>query len=247
MMEDPGRGTSRDEPTLLAAIAADPDDDGPRIVYADWLLQAGDPRGELIAIQCALARGRTPELVARERSLLERHEAEWLAAAGLVTGESRFVRGFAEKVDTTAVRAASAIDRLVEQPCLRELRMGVDAGGNEAEVSQIAERLRQKLPITLEHVTIDRRLQWNLRHCDQVLRQGTRLELHIDEPGRATAPMAVFEAMLARHPQLAKIAVALCGRGRVEMDPLIARLYATGPHPSVRTFEVRFVNPASRD
>ena len=252
---DPGRSeaavsadrAARDEPTLLAAIAADPEDDGPRIVYADWLLQAGHARGELIAIQCALAGGRTTELVARERSLLERHEAEWLAGAGLAVGESRLQRGFVEQVDTTAVRAAAAIDQLVEQPCLRSLRVGVDAGGNEAELARIADRLRRQLPINLEHVTIDRRLQWNARHSDQVLRQGTRVELHIDEPARAPAAVAVFEAMLARHPQLAKIAVALCGRGRVELDPLIARLYATGPHPGVRSFEVRFVNPASRD
>jgi uncharacterized protein (TIGR02996 family) len=247
MMDDKGGVTLRDEPTLLAAITADPDDDGPRIVYADWLLQAGDPRGELIAIQCALARGRTPELVARERSLLERYEAEWLAGAGLVSGESRLLRGFIERVDTTAARAALAIDRLVEQPCLREVRVAVDAGGNEAELLRIAERLHRRLPLTLEHVTIDRRLQWNAKHSDQVLRQGTRIELHIDEPVRAPAAVEVFEAMLAKHPQLAKIAVALCGRGRVEIDALIARLYATGPHPGVRSFEVRFVNPASRD
>jgi uncharacterized protein (TIGR02996 family) len=40
---------------LLRAIAAAPDDDAPRLVYADWLEQQGDPRGELIVVQCALA------------------------------------------------------------------------------------------------------------------------------------------------------------------------------------------------
>ena len=41
---------------LHAAILADPDSDEPRLVYADALQAAGDPRGELIAIQCELAR-----------------------------------------------------------------------------------------------------------------------------------------------------------------------------------------------
>lgn len=40
---------------FLAAIDDQPDDDLPRLVYADQLDERGDPRGELIRIQCALA------------------------------------------------------------------------------------------------------------------------------------------------------------------------------------------------
>jgi uncharacterized protein (TIGR02996 family) len=35
---------------LLAAIVANPDDSATRLVYADWLLERGDPRGELIRL-----------------------------------------------------------------------------------------------------------------------------------------------------------------------------------------------------
>src|SRR4051812_39840541 len=38
-----------DEPSVLRAVLDRPDDDGPRLVYADWLLERGDPRGEYIA------------------------------------------------------------------------------------------------------------------------------------------------------------------------------------------------------
>lgn len=38
---------------LLAAIHADPYDDGRRAVYADWLLEQNDPHGELINLQLA--------------------------------------------------------------------------------------------------------------------------------------------------------------------------------------------------
>jgi uncharacterized protein (TIGR02996 family) len=39
-----------DEAELLAAIAASPDDDQTRLVYADWLLARGDRRGELLML-----------------------------------------------------------------------------------------------------------------------------------------------------------------------------------------------------
>lgn len=59
---------------LLAAILAAPDDDEPRLVYADYLQETGDPRGEFIVVQCKVARcereGRT--LTAEYRALSER-------------------------------------------------------------------------------------------------------------------------------------------------------------------------------
>jgi uncharacterized protein (TIGR02996 family) len=238
---------TQDERSLIAAVAADPDDDGPRIVYADWLQQAEDPRGELIAIQCTLARTRTPELAVRERALLERHEAEWLARVGLRVREGRFHRGFIEHVDASASRVAGAIDRIAELPCLRSLRTTVEAGGSEADLMRIADRLRAGMPAALEHVMIDRRLQWNSKHSDEIRRQGAKLLLHLDEPARAPAALAVFESMLTHNPQLAAIELALCGRGRVEIDELIGRLYALRPRAAVRGFEVRFANPAARD
>jgi uncharacterized protein (TIGR02996 family) len=39
-----------DEADLVAAIAADPDDESLRLVYADWLLAHGDRRGELMVL-----------------------------------------------------------------------------------------------------------------------------------------------------------------------------------------------------
>ena len=46
-----------DHDALLAAVLADPDDDGPRLVMADLLDDLGQPeRAELIRVQCKLAR-----------------------------------------------------------------------------------------------------------------------------------------------------------------------------------------------
>lgn len=46
-----------DRAALLAAVCADPDDDLPRLAFADWLDDHGDPgRAEFIRLQCELAR-----------------------------------------------------------------------------------------------------------------------------------------------------------------------------------------------
>ena len=45
-----------ENPRMLAAIQADPDDESAYLVYADWLQEQGDPRGELVAIQHAARR-----------------------------------------------------------------------------------------------------------------------------------------------------------------------------------------------
>ena len=44
------------EDAFFQAILETPDDDLPRLAYADWLEERGDPRGEFIHLQCRLAR-----------------------------------------------------------------------------------------------------------------------------------------------------------------------------------------------
>ena len=40
-----------DRDTFMRMIIESPDDDGPRLVYADWLEEQGDARAELVRIQ----------------------------------------------------------------------------------------------------------------------------------------------------------------------------------------------------
>ena len=56
---------------LMASIQAAPDDDGARLVYADLLSAQSDPRGELIQLQCRLARD---ELTGAERTRMRTRE-----------------------------------------------------------------------------------------------------------------------------------------------------------------------------
>jgi uncharacterized protein (TIGR02996 family) len=91
---------ARTAESLLADIHANPDDNAPRLVLADLLLERGDPRGELIAMQ--LARGEKPASK-RERELLAKHGKEWLGILAPVLGWRRtrteFRRGFLAVAD----------------------------------------------------------------------------------------------------------------------------------------------------
>jgi len=109
--------SSADERPFLAAILARPHDDGPRLVYADFLDDAGGPadaaRADLVRVQVALARlpddhPRRPELADRQTDLLRRHRAAWAAPlAGLAAGVG-FRRGV---MDAVSVEAAAFVAR----------------------------------------------------------------------------------------------------------------------------------------
>src|SRR5262245_19136870 len=72
-----------DREGLLAAIAADPDDDTPRLVLADYLDERDDPLGEFIRLQMALEPLRTRRDDPAEE--LERHKC----LAGIPPGAER--------------------------------------------------------------------------------------------------------------------------------------------------------------
>jgi uncharacterized protein (TIGR02996 family) len=84
---------------FLAAIRDRPDDDLPRLVYADYLDERGDLRGEFIRVQIERATllGDDPrrfDLVAREQELLRAHEEEWLGPLAEIVSNHEFRRGF---------------------------------------------------------------------------------------------------------------------------------------------------------
>jgi uncharacterized protein (TIGR02996 family) len=92
------------EEAFLLAIIDEPEDDGLRLIFADWLEEQCDPRGEFIHVQMELARGVTENrlrrrLKARERELLEAHAAEWLGPLRGLVRRCHFRRGFLADVD----------------------------------------------------------------------------------------------------------------------------------------------------
>ena len=58
---------------LEAALEANPDDEATWLVYADHLIEAGDPRGELAAIQRAHASAPSRDLAVAEAQVIRKH------------------------------------------------------------------------------------------------------------------------------------------------------------------------------
>lgn len=90
---------------FLDSIAREPDDDTTRLIYADWLTDRGDPRGDFIRIQCELATlddwdPRRPLLEWQARALLDQNESEWRRGLPNIPGIrwGRFRRGFVDEI-----------------------------------------------------------------------------------------------------------------------------------------------------
>src|SRR5688572_19054059 len=90
---------------FLRAILENPDDDTPRLIYADWLDDNGDPtRAEFIRLQCDLARldetdPRRGALEARCRELEYDHREGWRGEAATFGRGHTFERGFIERIE----------------------------------------------------------------------------------------------------------------------------------------------------
>jgi uncharacterized protein (TIGR02996 family) len=119
-----------DGEALFAAILAEPDEDTPRLVYADWLAENDEElRAEFIRVQVELARTPTLALRAREAALLALHEEEWLAPLK-VPGQpldrgagALFRRGFVEVVWMPATSFLENARALFARAPVRELRV----------------------------------------------------------------------------------------------------------------------------
>jgi uncharacterized protein (TIGR02996 family) len=112
-------------PGLLARVLEAPDDDAVRLVYADWLMEQRDPRGEFISLQCALARRsldpqRREEYRGRTEQLRAEHEDEW-AAAATIAEERFFRRGFIDEVRGPAKAFLAGAEELFQVEPIRRL------------------------------------------------------------------------------------------------------------------------------
>jgi uncharacterized protein (TIGR02996 family) len=103
-----------DGDALLAAIAAHPDDDTPRLVYADWLDEHDDPlRAEFVRVQVAVRRleerpaseqREHVHLWRRQQELLDNHRRDLLGPVADQLGpfDALFERGFVSELNLSA-------------------------------------------------------------------------------------------------------------------------------------------------
>jgi uncharacterized protein (TIGR02996 family) len=121
-----------DGDALLRAVLAEPDDDTPRLIYADWLDEHDQhPRAAFIRDQIEAVRAepygpqaRTAE--ARAADLLREHSADWLAGLpGNVL--LRFERGFVGGVEGPPAEFARAAEALFAAAPVQTYRLSFDS------------------------------------------------------------------------------------------------------------------------
>jgi uncharacterized protein (TIGR02996 family) len=124
---------------FLADIVANPDDDTPRLVYADWLEDNGDPqRARFIRVQCRLARlGQYDleryDLEGEQADLLQTNQKKWRKPLARVTARVTFRRGFPDTIALPATKfAEQAEEALSAAPTVREYRVLQPAGSWDA-------------------------------------------------------------------------------------------------------------------
>jgi uncharacterized protein (TIGR02996 family) len=111
--------SAAEEAEMIRAIVESPDDDAPRLVYADWLLERGDVRGELIALSCN--QRRTVDVERRIRDILDASFASLAGDAAPYTEKGWFDRGFVARVRMTVAAFAKHGEALMRSAPITSL------------------------------------------------------------------------------------------------------------------------------
>lgn len=127
-----------DHPGFLADILANPDDDVPRLIYADWLEEHGwSERAEFIRVQCELDRNFVGYTYADRRALEDREHAcrpLWTrdphTLRGTIGGDAdergwgwHYARGFVEVVECPCQEWLAHGPALVRAHPIRKVRL----------------------------------------------------------------------------------------------------------------------------
>jgi uncharacterized protein (TIGR02996 family) len=152
---EPAAPTSLQE-ALEAALLENPDEVAAHAAYADYLMEQGDPRGEVIQVQLALEDpGRSAQerkqLRDREDELLKHHGRKWLGDAGRFLfgpwsgadkpSRYQFVRGWLDQVCVLPSPDAifAALARSPETRLLRRLEVVYDMRYHPFDFEQFTE------------------------------------------------------------------------------------------------------------
>lgn len=162
-----------DEPDFLAAIAADPDDDGAWHVYADWLEEQADPRAELLRLHLERAGGPSVERRDALNARIDELEAQYWEPCQVFAGRRRhglmtsigmtgadfihdadhvFSRNPVRGLTLKKIGAPRMAERIAESPWLERLRMLGFVGDERAR--EVATVLRSEHLHGLEHVVV---------------------------------------------------------------------------------------------
>jgi uncharacterized protein (TIGR02996 family) len=128
---------------FLQAILEDPDDVSLRLIYADYLDDRGDPRGEFIRVQCRLALlpegdPRREGLQATERGLLEGHRGEWVGQLLGLVEHCWFRRGFVEVIRVGGDAFLAHADTIFASAPVQHAELGSCWDGTDTVLSRLS-------------------------------------------------------------------------------------------------------------
>lgn len=133
-------------------IVAAPEDDAPRLIYADWLEERGDPLGALIRIQCELARLETEgpryvDLRLEEWNLLHEYGAEWDGTLPKWVSAFERRRGFVERVALPYGKFHERAELLFDEHPIRDLTL-------EGRPERLTRILEEPLMLRVESLSL---------------------------------------------------------------------------------------------
>lgn len=180
------------ERSLLDEIYAAPDDDGVRSIYADWLIEQGDPLGHFITLQLARAARIEPVASDEEQRLLDGNWRAWVGEPARILDAKHvaFERGLwsiCESFD-----GAALTDEMLAAPSwatVRQLHVG-------AELEPQLDRILAVMRGSLRSVSVGSR---------SVLQQLAAADLQLEElafafdTSRDPPPIAGFPRLRRLH------------------------------------------------
>jgi uncharacterized protein (TIGR02996 family) len=152
-----------DRGSFLRSIAENPSDDAPRLVFADWLEENGEPeRAEFIRVQIALEQMQADspaviELLKRQNYLLKGRTKKWLSdlpkLRGVTWGEFR--RGFVDSVTfRTAFRVRQHVPIIVRSIPLRAVHFRPSLHARELGALSRLSGLADLVELHLDHQSL---------------------------------------------------------------------------------------------
>jgi uncharacterized protein (TIGR02996 family) len=127
---------------LLLTILDRPDDDAPRLVFADWLEEQGEPQAELIRVQCEWAHldkgdPRRGALERREGELRQIYDPVWFGPLRENNISGKFRRGFLQVKVKGIRRFLELAERLLSRPWVLHVELEDKRAGREALVALV--------------------------------------------------------------------------------------------------------------